>query len=180
MSNSWSRMPRGVLVGALSISLASAGCTKTIDHRIARYQPGAQPTTRPVPAVAFYKVKVYGRDGQLHGIDGTERLLQKGDVVGFRTGDDGIVHAVANTDVFPLPPTLRGRKVVWTAQYERQTQFGREVSKALTTGGELAAGAAVVGLFAASVALTAAADDESDDDAVQSHHKHHHHHDERH
>jgi hypothetical protein len=170
---------RQMVVGLLTSSLLATGCTKTMTHQLARYQPtGVVSTTQPVPAMAMYKVKVYGRDGQLHGIDGTERLLQKGDFVGFRTDDVGQVQAIANRDVFALPP-VKGRKVVWVGQSTRQTQFGREVYKALNTGAAIAAGAGAMALIGA-VAYLESAGYEDEHYCGNTDHKHHKHHRKKH
>jgi hypothetical protein len=153
---------RRIVAGLLIASLVSSGCTKTVNHRIPRYRAGSEPTTKPVPQVALYKVKIYDRDGRsLHGIDGTERLLQKGELVGFHTDDAGVVYAVANNDTFALPPTLpRDRKIVWAAQYKRQTQFGKEVEKALVTAGTVAVGAAIIAIALYSLSHPDDCDDE--------------------
>src|ERR671913_408266 len=119
---------------AVAVSLLVSGCTKTVAYRVAAYQPGQQPTTRPVPRVGVYKVKVFGRDGELHGIDGTERFCRGGDVVGFRTDDAGAVHAIFNEAAIPLD-LEPGHRVVWYTRYEEQTQFGKEVGEALAAGG---------------------------------------------
>jgi hypothetical protein len=126
------------------VALSLSGCTKTVITKLAAYQPGAHATTQPIPVTNAYIVKVYGRDGQLHGIDGTARVLRQGDPVGFHTDDAGVVHAVADGESFDLPPT-RGQKVVWYTMYEKQTQFGKEVNRALVVGGQAAGVAAIVG-----------------------------------
>lgn len=137
---------RRSLVTALIVSFAAAGCTRTVTHRLATYEPGAAPTSRPVPEAALYRVKVFDR-GKYRGIDGTERLLQGGDVVGFRTGDDGVVYAVANRDTFPLPQPLE-RTVIWYASVEHATTVNDDAAEALQAAGRVTLGAGVIALFA--------------------------------
>lgn len=132
---------------AALLATCAAGCVKTVTHQIAAYQPGQQPTTRPAPQVALYKVKVLGRDRRLHGIDGTERVLSRGDPLGFRTDDDGVVYAIAHDEAFALPVRSE-QQVVWFTQYERRTQFGKEVDKAVESAFDVAAVAVVATLEA--------------------------------
>ena len=112
--------------------LASSGCVKTVNQRLASYQPGQAPTSQPVREAAVYQVKVYDRsgNGKLHGIDGTEQLLSPGDVVGFRTDEAGVVHAVANNVAIPLSLTA-DQKVVWFTQYQKQSHFGQDFQHAI-------------------------------------------------
>ncbi|MEA2735381.1 MAG: hypothetical protein QOE14_1832 [Humisphaera sp.] len=141
---------RRVLAAVLVGSIVTSGCTRTITHQIAKYEPGktAGPTTRPVPSVAMWKVKVRERgEKEYHGIDGTERWLQQGDIVGFRTAEDGVVYAVANRDVIPLELTSEHRRVVWYASKEKPTRFGRTMDAALRVTGAVAFGAGMVVLL---------------------------------
>lgn len=151
---------RKLVVAALTGALATSGCTKTVTRQFALYQPGQNPTSQPVRDAAVYKVKVFDDDGsgKLHGIDGTERVLIAGDVVGFRTDEAGVVHATASDAVFPLK-LAPNRKVVWYTSYQKKTQFGKEVGKAMETTGEVAMVAALVGLTVFALAAEANHDD---------------------
>jgi hypothetical protein len=124
---------------------------RTVTHRAARFEPGgavatATPTTQPVRTAAVWKVKVRERgEKDYHGIDGTERLLQRGDVVGFRKGDDGVIYAVVNKEEIPLALTSDHRRVVWQAKTEKPTDFGRGMAEVivLTTDAVMVVGVAV-------------------------------------
>jgi hypothetical protein len=162
---------RRAIAAIVTVAVLGSGCTKTITHRVATYSVGDAPTTRPVTHLAVYKVKVYD-DGEYRGIDGTERLLRAGDVAGFRTDERGVVHAVVNDGAEPLPPTLAaGHRLVWSAQYEKQTQFGKEVDKALGTTGAVVGTAAALGVVGVGIGAGLALDDHDHD-----HDGHHHHH----
>ena len=122
---------RPVWVGALVASMLAPGCTRTVTYRVARFEPGggAAATTQPVRTAAVWKVKVRGHgEKDYHGIDGTERLLQRGDTVGFRTGADGAVYAVVNNEQIPLELTREHARVAWQAKTEEPTEFGRTVA----------------------------------------------------
>ena len=132
---------RQTLVAGLIASMCLSGCTRTVTHSIARYEPAAEalPTTQPVRTAAVWKVKVRQRgEKDYHGIDGTERWLQKGDVVGFRNGADGVVYAVVNREEIPLQLTSEHRRVVWHSKKKETTNFGEAVSDALTVTGAVA------------------------------------------
>ena len=151
---------RGFICGLLAVSMVMSGCTKTVVHRLAAYRPGEAAKVQEAPVASVYKAKVYGRDGKLHGIDGTERVLGKGQPLGFRTAQDGVVHAMAAGDSVPLALTA-DRKVVWFTQYRRQTQFGKEVRKAKDFAGEVASIVGILALAGGLLALEAST--QSDD-----------------
>ena len=159
---------RQAIVVALVSSVFASGCTRTITKRAARFEVAGNhvgATTQPVKLPGVWKVKVRGHgEDDYHGIDGTERYLQAGDVVGFRTGDDGVIYAVANEEEFPLPVTREHRRVIWAASVEEPTDFGRGMGDTLAVTGEVAVGAAVLGLVGAMWWLSVTADDDDDCD----------------
>ena len=141
---------RQVLVAGLIASMCLSGCTRTVTHSMARYEPGGEalPTTQPVRTAAVWKVKVRQRgEKDYHGIDGTERWLQKGDVVGFRSGEDGVVYAVVNREEIPLQLTSDHRRVVWHSKKKETTGFGEAMSGALSVTGMVAAGVGLTALL---------------------------------
>ena len=138
---------RRLLVAALIGAVSTAGCARTVTHRVARFEPPAgaggagraTETMLAVPEAGMWKVKVRGRgEREYHGIDGTERFLQAGDVVGFRTGADGVVYAVANRDQVPLALTGEHRRVAWHARTQNPTSFGLSLGEAMQVSGEVA------------------------------------------
>jgi hypothetical protein len=164
---------RRALIAGLLVSVTSVGCTKTVTHQLARYEPGLAATTRPAPDTAVYKVKIRDRDGRkFRGIDGTESLVLEGQPLGFATDEHGVVYAIAGHQTFPLTMTTIDRPIIWHTEYERQTQFGKEVGKVAEASGKVAVGAAVVGVVGAALW----ADSLDDDDCDRSHHRHHKHH----
>ena len=169
-----SMIGRRMVVAALLASVAGSGCTQTVKQRVAWYEPGAVTTAQPVPRLAYYKVKVRERDGKLHGIDGTERWLHAGETVGFQTDDAGVVHALAREEVIPLALRPHHDQLVWHSQYEQQTQFAKEVGEVLATAGEVAIGAAALGLVGLAIgAQLAPSDDDDCDDGYRWKRKRH-------
>jgi hypothetical protein len=157
-----------------TLGFFASGCTKTITHRVAKYSAGDAPTTQPVTHLAVYKVKVYD-DGKYRGIDSTERLLRAGDVAGFRTDERGVVHAIVNDGAEPLPTTLgAGHRLVWSAEYAKQTQFGKEVEKALGTTGAVVGTAAMLGAVGVGIGAGMALHDHDHDDEWEHHRNHRH------
>jgi hypothetical protein len=154
---------RRAVVCLIVVSLVASGCTRTSAYRVAAYRPGQEPTTRPVPRVGVYKVKVFGRDGELHGIDGTERFLNTRDVVGFRIDEaSGAVRAVVNDTAIPLD--LRPeQRVVWYTRHEEQTQFGEEVGEALAAGGTVVGVVLLVGVLGIGIGVGLALAGDHDD-----------------
>ena len=156
---------RRLLVAGLIGAMSTSGCTRTVTHRVARFEPAgeAAPTTQPVRAAAVWKVKVRGHgERDYHAIDGTERLLQRGDVVGFRRGDDGVVYALANKDQIPLALTGEHHRVVWYTKTETPTDFGQSMAEVGQLTGQVLVGAAAVGLLGAALILSASNDDDCD------------------
>jgi len=156
---------RRAFVGVLVLTMLATGCTRRVVHKVARFDPAGSenlaPTSQPVPKVAVWKVKVRGHvEKDYHGIDGTERLLQRGDVVGFHRDEDGVTYAVANREMIPLSLTAEHRRVVWYASIEEQTQFGRELAEVVDFAVAVGAGATVVGVVILVLALSSGDDDE--------------------
>jgi hypothetical protein len=163
MPKRWS-WRRHVVIAALVGSLAGSGCVRTVTHRAARFEPqntAVEPTTQPVRTAAVWKVNVRGQgEKDYHGIDGTERLLQRGDAVGFRRG---VVYAVVNRESIPLALTDEHARVVWQTKERKTTGFGEAVTDIVVfTGGALVVAGMAVGLGALWVIAASADDDECD------------------
>jgi hypothetical protein len=145
-----------------------SGCTRTVTRRVARFdvsdsarEPGAAATTQPLRHAALWKVKVRERgEKDYHGIDGTERYLQRGDVVGFRTGEDGVIYAVANREEIPLALTDSHRRVVWYSTEKEPTAFGEGMNEVGALVGTIAIGAAAVAAVGALLVLSLENEDE--------------------
>lgn len=150
--------------------LSLAGCTKTKLYRAARFEPGEEMSiTRAAPADGTYKVKwLNPRDGELHTVHGTERLLFKGQRLGFGRDEDGRVLAVAGEEAFALGRLNRhAGYCVWVGKVKKETKFAgvmRETAE--ITGRVVATGAVVTGVVALGIANACldAADDDCDDD----------------
>jgi len=166
---------RPAVVGALVGAMIGSGCVRTTTYRAARFEPAgaASPTTQPVRTAAVWKVKVREHgEKDYHGIDGTERWLQQGDVVGFRKGDDGVIYAVVNREQIPLSLSDEHRQVAWHAKTKKTTRFGEGLGEVLTFTGQaiVVAGVAVIGLWA----LSHAPKDDCNSPSYNKRHRHPH------
>lgn len=134
MSRPVSHVFRHAVVAVLVGTMLNGGCVRTVTKQVARYEPAGvvAPTTQSVKYAAVWKVKVRERgDEKYRGIDGTERWLQPGDSIGFRTGDDGVVYAVANKESIPLALNEKHRQVVWQMKRKETTDFGESLTLGL-------------------------------------------------
>ena len=151
---------RQAVTGAVAAAMLASGCTRMVNHRLARLELRGDATAsrEAVPEAAVWKVKVRARgEKEYHGIDGTERFLRPGDSFGFRTDDAGIVYAVVNNEQMPLALTADHERVAWHASWEESTG----VAEAFGTAAGVAAGAVIVG------GLTALSESMLDDDCCK-------------
>jgi len=187
-----SNIRSGVLLGLAVMLTAAGGCTSTQVFRMARFSPGqaVSEILDPAPKSAAYRVKYALADAKrLLPLPGAKRIVSEGDPLGFVTAPDGGVVAVAGPERIPLsnlPPSTR--YCVWTTTDRRETQFTREMGKALATGIAVTADAAVIASEAYAKTHGLDDDDDGDDDCVDDsgrnprhhhdhdHHEHHHHH----
>ncbi len=163
---------RQLVVAVLAGAMVSGGCVRTVTHRAARFEPEAAgageaataATTQPVSAAAVWKVKVREHgEKEYHGIDGTERLLQRGDVVGFRKGEDGVIYAVVNKEQIPLALTEDHRRVVWQAREKKTTDFAMGMAEVGQVAAQVLAVVATVAVIGGLLVLSAAAENDCDD-----------------
>jgi hypothetical protein len=180
-------MPRRSIVAAALLAAGLAGCVHTEVYRVSRFKPGTATVQYAAPFSGVYKVKyAYAGGGGIRELADSERIVRKGEPLGFRVAEDGTVLAVAGADEFAVAADARAlRKCVWYGRSEKPSQFAREVYKAANTTGQAAVVAGVVtgvaaggaGLVVAEAALDEAlgggdcGDDDNDDD---HHHSHHH------
>jgi hypothetical protein len=131
----------------LVASVVLCGCTKTYVRKVARYNLGDAPTSEIVPRTGIYAVKYTSEAaGKSHKIDASERLMVKGERLGFATDEKGRIVGLAGDQrikIYDLPDDARS--VVWYHKSNEQTQFGREMEKASKAGRALAVGTAVIG-----------------------------------
>jgi hypothetical protein len=122
---------------------------------------------------------------EVRNLEDSQRVVRKGQPLGFRVGEDGALVAVAGAEEIPLPlrPT-DVRKVVWHCRTEDSSQFAKELSKAGqgavvvgATAGYLT-GAAALGIGTA--ILESESDNECEEERASKHHKHHKHRHHRH
>jgi hypothetical protein len=159
----------------LLLSLLLTGCTRTITQQLVHYRPGDPPTTRPAPHYAVYQVKIL-HDGKYRGINGTTTLVNAGESLGFRTTEDGTVHALTERGTISLQIPA-GKQLVWWTRTEKQTAFGRGVDQTVAALGAAAVVAGEAALVGAGLYLATLDNDDchsSSDSASNSHHHKHH------
>src|SRR2546430_2506943 len=81
------------------------GCTHATVHRVARYRPVADsaPAMTVAPATGVYGVRYAPPGGEMRNLDDSERIVRKGEPLGFDVADDGSLLAVAGGEQFLLP-----------------------------------------------------------------------------
>jgi hypothetical protein len=143
----------------LIAGILTTGCVKTREYKVARYEPRAQPITQPVPRDGWYKVKWKVRD-EYKGVDDTARYLTRGTAVGFETAPDGNVIAIVDEDrVFVGPANRKAKYCCWYRKTKEPTQFAKEMRRALTVSGEVAA---FIGLIIVEGVVNGLDDDDDD------------------
>ena len=170
--SSWRRQ---LAIATMVGSMMSCGCVRTSTYQAARFEPAGEsvPTTQPVRTAAVWKVKVRERgEKEYHGVDGTERWLQEGDVVGFRKGDDGVIYAVVNREQIPLALNDDHQRVAWHAKTKKTTNFGDGLGDVLTFTGQ-----AIFVVGVGVVSLSALSHPAKDDCSTTNYNKRHRHHD---
>ena len=153
------------LLAFACIACAICGCTKTVHQPVAAYYPGTFPTTQPVPKTAVYSIRFLDENGKkTGGIFISHRLLAAGENAGFDIDEDHGIIAVAGTNWFPItiPP---GYGAIWSATYQKKTQFAKEVSKAGKMTGKAA------GYVANGAVESLAGDDDEDGDSAKAEEK---------
>lgn len=141
---------RVLVVPLLITSLLFPGCTRTIEHKVARVSPAKAigPTTRPAPETALYKVKVRrGSEDEYHSVPGTATVLSRGETIGFDFDECGNAYAVAGRKTFPIELPTDWRRLTWHTSFEEQTEFAIGMDEALRTTADVAK-AAVAGAAA--------------------------------
>lgn len=165
--------PRGLVVVGIALLAGLAGCTKSATERIARFHPraaGADGIRTAAPATSLYKVKYAGvTGGGLKTVPGSRRAVEFGQPLGFRTGGDGTLLAVAGEETFPLDlPADRVHRVVWCRRVKKPRQFfvetGRVTRVTLEGAGYVALKLAEAGIEAGIEAALDDDDDECEDD----------------
>jgi hypothetical protein len=154
---------------AVLVLCSITGGTKVMTQQNACYQPGDAPITHAVSETATYQVKVLD-DGKYRGVHGTETLVFPGETLGFFTASDGAVQAITprGNVRLQIPPD---RRLIWYSRSVRQTQFGREVDKAIAAAGATAVVAGEIALAGAALYLEAKYGDDDCDPPQKDRHK---------
>ncbi len=153
--------------------VTSTGCVTTRAARLARHDLSQPPstTTSTVRETGVYQVKWVQNKSHSGPIAGTERILKRGDTVGFTTTDDGGLLALAGDEQIAIEPPIPdgSRRLIWYARHEVPSDLtvgtGRVLAGVVTGA---AVGALVVGAVAVDAALGEEEDDDDDDVPIYS------------
>jgi hypothetical protein len=128
---------RRVWTAVLVSAVASVGCVKTREYKVARYEPGTATITQPVPRDGVYKLRWKVRD-DLRRIPEPSRYLLAGTEVGFETEADGTVVALVGDQRIDIgQPPRRVKYCMWHSTLKEETRFGRAMRDGLMTTGYL-------------------------------------------
>jgi hypothetical protein len=142
-----------VLVVAISLVL-SCGCAGRRLNTIAWFPmlggAGAKEVKQIAPATAVYKVKFATRPDadrdDLRTLGSARRYLRQGDFLGFTTGDDGRVYAIAGNETFPLRerPNARRQAACFVWSYKTVDRGPNEIARFFQDAGNILLGAGVI------------------------------------
>ena len=121
-----------VVVAALAGPILVTGCTKTRVATVGRLEESQTEIQRPVPYTGTYVAKWSDSDSNhLHSIPGSTRFAHAGEKLGFARADGQLLafHDEARVPLKAVP--AKAKYVVWYNKKTVQTQFGREVDKAM-------------------------------------------------
>lgn len=138
---------------SVSISIllmSSVGCTKLEIAQLGHYRVGEPSLLGIIPKTGIWDIRWATHPGApLRTLDGTQTLLVQGEKAGFEADPEAGVIGVGGErrlNLERLP--AQAQVLVWYHREKRETQFGREVDKAMAFTGEaakIAAAAALVG-----------------------------------
>ena len=77
------------LIAAACFAAGAAGCVHTDVYRVARFRPGAAAVHAPAPVSGVYRVRYATSGGDLQNLAESERIVRKGEPLGFRVAEDG-------------------------------------------------------------------------------------------
>lgn len=167
-------MSHRILIALIPLLFSTAtGCVTSRADRLARHDLSPLPstTTSVVRETGVYQVKWVRDKASSGAIEGTERILRRGDTVGFTTTDAGELVATAGEESFaieaPIPDGTR--RLIWYGRHEEPSDLTvgtGNVLRGVATGA--AVGALVVGAVALDAALGADEDDDDHDVPIYS------------
>src|SRR4051794_34463910 len=89
--------------------VAVTGCVKTATYRVALLNPNQQNVSAPAPQIAVYNIQVANDKGKWSTVPGTERLVDRGQPMGFERGERGIIYASVGDEKFEVDaPKAKG------------------------------------------------------------------------
>jgi hypothetical protein len=152
--------------------LVAGGCQQnTHVERIARFQPSDPIKISRTPDVGVYKIKYSTvRDDTLRTLHGSQRMLGKGQPIGFERNDDGELIAVAGDERFPAMLPEGARFCVWYSKQEDTPRAGQHLVDFV----DVAVPALVVGAIVVGALAVEAQNNDCDHDSGGHHHHYHH------
>jgi hypothetical protein len=108
----------GVVVVAM-LSLLGTGCTKMSERTHAKYELGKPFKFRPAEPGGVYQVKWSAtEDGVKYAIQGSQRTVAEGELVGFSMDNSGLLIAIAGESKFPISPLPPDAKFFfWSTEF---------------------------------------------------------------
>lgn len=174
------RVVSSLLIGSM---LLAPGCAKQYVAKVAPFDPAHQTIVHEqAPRTGNYSLQFVANKKYLKSpVYASDRWVQRGDELGFKKNDDGTIVALCGLEQIPiesLPP--KATHVMWYHKAKVQTQFGKEVDKAMRATGEVAAVAATAIVVTGAAALVICSDLHDDDDncsysSSSSYRRHSHH-----
>src|SRR5262249_50841879 len=123
----------------ISAMICGSGCMKYDKSQVAGYTLGADQSLGVVPKGGIYSVRWTDHPGgALQAMDGTDIMLDHGDLAGFVKDEEGKLVAISGPRHLALDQLpAKARYVVWYHNERVKTQFGKEVDKAANVTGQV-------------------------------------------
>ena len=125
--------PSSIFAGlGIVLFCLAGGCTSTKTVTVGPYASGDRPVIRHASETGFYKVQWLSADRrEVRTCAGSKRLIVRGEPVGFDTGPNGQVTAIAGIEQFPLQDLPSdARYCQWQCTLRRETHFGMGLDSA--------------------------------------------------
>jgi len=144
---------------------ATAGCTKTVANRAARFDGSQECVLDVAQRTGVYKGKYStpaDRDGT--SVANSSRVLRQGQHFGFRRDESGALVAIAGDEEFAIQDRPgEGARFCWYHRHQKPTQFAKNIDAAMEATGDIIVGAVVVGAVGGAVVGGVILNDGDDD-----------------
>jgi len=164
MLAAWCVRKVGCALALATAGAMSGGCVQTKVERVGRYEIGGSPVVQPAPVTGVFGVRWREQDRERRGmVPDSERIVRRGEPLGFVTDATGAVVAVAGEENFELPPLPeRARYCVWYFRAEEPSRLSRGTGRLLNNVGKVAEAGATGAVIAGVAWAESALDDEDE------------------